>query len=259
MQRKLMDQNLLVLFLKGELMVNCSISKSVCLKSGMMFLLPKNLDASYKALKDTQMLICAVDQDMKLCYRYSLDQLRHSLSLSIISNPALGESKFLCSLPLNPIIKEFVHAINDCLSEGISCLHFQQIKREELFLYINACYSPDELLLFFRSILNKNEDFRDFVFANYKEIHDVRDFAEKANMSVRTFSRHFKDTFNDTVQHWLLTRKAEAILYDIVNTEESFADISEKYEFSTPSYFSNFCKKYFGKTPALLRKNGNMT
>ena len=74
-------------------------------------------------------------------------------------------------------------------------------------------------------------------------------------MSVSTFSRKFKEAFNDTAQHWLLARKAEAVLYDIVHTNGSFKEIAERHSFSSPAYLSNFCKQHFGKTPATLRKH----
>ncbi|EJX00522.1 transcriptional regulator, AraC family [gut metagenome] len=116
-------------------------------------------------------------------------------------------------------------------------------------------YSLQELAYFFFPLLNVHSDFQDFVYANYRDIHDVKELAEKANMSLSTFTRRFKDTFNDTAQNWLTARRAESVLYDIVKTGLTFTEIAEKHEFSSSAYLTFFCKQHFGKTPATLRKN----
>ena len=134
--------------------------------------------------------------------------------------------------------------------------HYHQIKREELFMYLRAGYTKEELAMFFSPVLGKNLDFKDFVLTHYKQIFDVREFAQKANMSQSTFNRRFKESFNDTALKWLLARKSESILNDIVKSDLTFAEISEKYRFSSPSYFVTFCKKHYGKTAAVLRREG---
>lgn len=179
---------------------------------------------------------------------YSLKQLDKYV-------PENQEKRFY-SLSFDERIESFVNLIVMALSDGLSCTHYHQIKREELFMYLRAGYTREELAMFFSPIIGTNIDFKDFVLTHYKQIYDVKEFAEKANMSQSTFNRRFKETFNDTALHWLLARKSESILNDIVKSDLSFAEISEKYRFSSPSYFVAFCKKHYGKTAAELRKNG---
>lgn len=99
-------------------------------------------------------------------------------------------------------------------------------------------------------------EFRDFIFENFRDTPDVNLLAEKANMGVRTFTRKFKETFLESPHKWILARKAEFIENDIVRSNLSFNEIANKYNFSSPAYLSNFCKKLWGKTPTDMRKHG---
>lgn len=79
-------------------------------------------------------------------------------------------------------------------------MHYHQIKRDELFLYLRAGYTKEELAQFFYPILGRDLDFKDFILTNSRKIFDVKDFATQANMSLSTFNRRFKETFNDTAK-----------------------------------------------------------
>lgn len=239
-------RSVLSFLLKGKVIIRYGISQQIILEEGQLFLLPVNVQYDYEAVEDTEVLHCVITANMRMCTRHSMKQFNEYL-------PA-KKQKVLYYLEVDERIRVFIHHLANCLHDGLSCLHYQQMKREELFLYLRAGYSREELALFFYPLLGKDIDFKDFVLANYKNVHDVKDFAEMANMSVSTFSRRFKDTFSDTTQHWLIQRKAEEVLNDIVKSDLPFMEISDKYNFSSPSYFVSFCKTQYGKTAAELRK-----
>lgn len=247
--RNYLDFTLLVFLYEGEVEINYGIDGKLNLKAGNVFLLPKNLEIKITAGKsDAKALLCKFNTEIKMCSMYSLKQLDKYVPENL--------EKRLYSLSFDERIESFVNLIVMALSDGLNCTHYHQIKREELFMYLRAGYTREELALFFSPIIGRNIDFKDFVLSHYKEIYDVKEFADKANMSQSTFNRRFKESFNDTALHWLLARKSESILNDIIKSDLTFAEISEKYRFSTPSYFVAFCKKYYGKTAAELRKDG---
>lgn len=247
--RNFLDFTLLVFLYEGEVEINYGIDGKFYLKAGNVFLLPKNLEIKITAGESAaKALLCKFNTDIKMCSMYSLKQLEKYV-------PENQEKRIYC-LSFDERIKVFVNLIVMSLSDGLSCTHYHQIKREELFMYLRAGYTREELAMFFSPILSMNIDFKDFVLTHYKQIYDVKEFAERANMSQSTFNRRFKETFNDTALKWLLARKSESVLNDIVKSDLSFAEISEKYRFSSPSYFVAFCKKYYGKTAAELRKKG---
>lgn len=243
------DYTLLVFLYRGNVEIEYGIDKKLYLKEGNVFLLPKNYEIKITAIGgDAGALLCKFTSDIKMCSRYSLEQLEKHLPKNI------GKQFFY--LTFDERIKAFVDLIVMSLSDGLSCSHYHQIKRDELFIYLRAGYTKEELAMFFNPVIGQDIDFKDFVLTHYKNIYDVKEFAEKANMSQSTFNRRFKESFNDTALKWLLARRSEDILNDILKSDLAFAEISDKYRFSSPSYFVAFCKKHYGKTAAELRRDG---
>ena len=250
--RKLQDETYLIYLQKGELLINYGIGKSARLSPHQLLLLPEKMQAVCIPANDAYAIACLVKgNDLKVCDSYSQGMLEKQIDEL---HETLSNNRFLCSLSCNEMIIQYFKTLKNAFDQGITCLNFQCMKRQELFLYLHMCFSLEQLVYFFYPIFGKDYDFQNFVVANFHDIQDVKEFAEKAHMSVSTFSRKFKDTFNDTAQHWLLARKAEAVLYDIVHTNDAFKEIAERYNFSSPAYLSNFCKQHFGKTLATLRK-----
>lgn len=191
-------------------------------------------------------MLCSFTSDLKLCSRFFIQELNSFL-------PSSSDVLFY-SIKIDDRISAFLSSLIDVLNDGLGCKHFHLIKREELFLYFRAGYSKQDLALFFSPILGDNIDFKDFVLANYKKILEVKEFAGVANMSLSTFNRRFKETFNDTAKNWLMSRRAESIYNDVVMSEISFSELADKYSFSSSAYFSTYCKKTFGETALELRK-----
>lgn len=245
-ERRFLNTTFLVILLQGDIEIRYEIDKYFTPQLGYMFLLPKNKQITIFARKATTLLLCSLTNDLKLCSRFSIQQLSHFISESTCQNP-------YC-LKLDIRLQSFFSLLVDCLKEGLGCIHYHQIKRDELFLYLRAGYTKEELALFFYPVLGQNLEFKDFVLMNSRKIFNVKDFALQANMSQSTFNRRFKETFNETAKNWLLLRKQEFVKRDVALSNLSFSEIAEKYKFSSTSYLDTFCKKYFGKTPKEIRK-----
>lgn len=245
-ERRFLNTTFLVILLQGDIEIRYEIDKYFTPQLGYMFLLPKNKQITTFARKATTLLLCSFTNDLKLCSCFSIQQLSHFISESTCQNP-------YC-LKLDIRLQSFFSLLVDCLKEGLGCIHYHQIKRDELFLYLRAGYTKEELALFFYPVLGQNLEFKDFVLMNSRKIFDVKNFALQANMSLSTFNRRFKETFNETAKNWLLLRKQEFVKRDVALSNLSFSEIAEKYKFSSTSYLDTFCKKYFGKTPKEIRK-----
>lgn len=245
-ERRFLNTTFLVILLQGDIEIRYEIDKYFTPQLGYMFLLPKNKQITTFARKATTLLLCSFTNDLRLYSRFSIQQLSHFISESTCQNP-------YC-LKLDIRLQSFFSLLVDCLKEGLGCIHYHQIKRDELFLYLRAGYTKEELALFFYPVLGQNLEFKDFVLMNSRKIFDVKNFALQANMSLSTFNRRFKETFNETAKNWLLLRKQEFVKRDVALSNLSFSEIAEKYKFSSTSYLDTFCKKYFGKTPKEIRK-----
>ena len=133
------------------------------------------------------------------------------------------------------------------------CIHFHQLKLQELFLLLRMYYTKAELACMFAPIFGADDDFRQFVLKHYKEFVNIKQFSALANMTPSTFQRHFKQTFKKPVNEWFMDLKSEQIIRDIKTSTKSINEISDEYGFSSLQYFSNFCKRQFGKNPTELR------
>ena len=191
-ERRFLNTTFLVILLQGDIEIRYEIDKYFTPQLGDMFLLPKNKQITTFARKATTLLLCSFANDLKLCLRFSIQQLSHFISESTCQNP-------YC-LKLDIRLQSFFSLLVDCLKEGLGCMHYHQIKRDELFLYLLAGYTKEELAQFFYPILGRDLDFKDFILTNSHKIFDVKDFATQANMSLSTFNRRFKETFNDTAK-----------------------------------------------------------
>lgn len=245
--RRYIDRTFLVFLIKGNMRMEYGVEVTVSLRPQNVFLLPKNFEASFRVETDSTVLLCSFTNDIELCSRFSLQKLSNSL-------PENAAKTGIFFLPFDRRLSTFTDCLVQALSEGLGCMHYHNLKRDELFIYLRAGYAKEELALFFYPILGNDMDFKDFVLSNYKNVCDVQEFARKANLSLRTFNRRFKETFRITPQQWLLDRRAESVLNDIQKSDMTFTEISDKYNFSSSSYFSAFCKKQYGRTANELRK-----
>lgn len=145
-------------------------------------------------------------------------------------------------------------SLSEYLDDGLNCAHFHKVKQEELCILLRCYYSPEELYMLLKFVIGNDDRFRDFVLRYYKDVNDVSAFAALAHMSVRNFQRRFKAEFKRPVLEWLNERRAEGILREICDTDTSISEIAWNHGFTTQSYFTTFCKHYFGKTPLDLRR-----
>lgn len=157
-------------------------------------------------------------------------------------------------LELVPMIQNQIESMCELLKGKEVCPHYYDIKTEELFICLTLYYPLNELYKVFSSLITEDLDFRSFVLSNYMYVHTVEEFAKLANMSRATFNRTFQKTFGMSTSVWLRDKMCEEIIKDIVLTKVAFSELAYKYAFSSPAYFTLFCKKRWGKTPNELRK-----
>lgn len=249
LQRQSLSVSLLVFIVNGSLELSTAgVVTSIKIRADEFFLLHKGGALIGTALENTELLVCVLSGNLKLCSQFSLQQLSAYVPV--------GYNYEFFPLQFTLRIHDFVRILVLALKDGLGCTHYHQLKRDELLLYLRAEYPKELLARFFLPIVGASTDFKEFVLTNYRGVKGIKELADRANLSLSTFNRRFKDTFNRPAQEWLTIRKTEDVLKDILMTALPFSEIAEKYNFSSPSYLNSYCKKHFGKTPSELRKNG---
>lgn len=239
------ERSVLVFVLSGKICVTCGSFHERIIKAGNFALFPKNTCIYGRAIEKSEVISCAFIHNIRFCNKYSVENLASDITDEI-------EYDFF-QLPIRERVNDFLVLLRDCLNDGLGCSHFHNWKVQELFILLRAYYSKDELANFFYPVLGQDIDFKDFILTNYTMIFEVSEFAQKANMTLATFNRRFKEAFHQPAHKWLTARKAERVLRDIKISNMSFDEIAAQYGFSSATYLATFCKQHFERTPSELR------
>lgn len=251
------SRSVLLYLAEGRLRIALGNFTPRTVESGMLVFLPKNIGFTGQTIDSCHFIASFFAGQLPLCNKYDLADLQHHVRQrsSKHSPPPRKFSQLAVCEELISFYSELCHN----LGEGLNCLHFHRLKQEELCILLRGYHSPEELYTLLKSVIGNSDNFKDFVLQNYLHVNDVGGFASLANMSIRNFQRKFKAEFKRPVREWLNERRAERILRDIRNTDKSIAEIAASYGFATSSYFTIFCKQYFGMTPSELRRGSKPT
>lgn len=242
------DRSVLIFLLSGEAAVTCGGYKDRPHKEGEVMLIPRNSCCFVKVKRECVIISCSFVQNIDFCNRFSFQNLIEFIPKDFTYD--------FTTLPIRERISELLTLLKHCLDDKLSCLHFHELMERELFIFFRAYYTKEELAIFFYPLIGKDIDFKDFILSNYLRIPNLQEFAAQSNMSLNTFKRRFQDAFGQPAHKWITERKAEWVYKDILLTDKPFPEIGQEYGFQSASYFSEFCKKHFGKSPQELRENG---
>lgn len=241
------EKSLIIMQLSGKILNVGNASKVRYVCSYMIYLLPKFATVFGRVEEDSCVMLCRIPDGFDRADRPYLMNLSEEL-------PDGFEYEFN-TLPAIPLMKDFVRLLAKAVMSGLDSREYLRVKRREFFYYLKSCFDRKDVAAFMYPLIGgKSVSFKDFVISNYMNFDDVGTFAESANMSVSTFSRHFKDSFGVSAYRWMDDRKAENIFKDIVCSEMTFTEISDKYRFSSSAYLVAFCRRHFGKQPSDIRK-----
>lgn len=238
----------IVFILKGHIQYNLGADRGKSLLGGNMLLYPSDVELNMQAQEKTDVVIVRLPVSEQLCDVYSFEKLLTEVSedMADFNN---GES----TLNINERMDIFLELLKDYVSEGLRCTYFFQIKIKEMLFVFRAYYPKEDLLRFFYPLLTSDMTFSEFVLKHKHEVRTVKEFAELSNYSLSGFQKRFKKVFGIPAHKWLNEHRSKSILHEINNSERTLKEISNKYGFSSQSYFNDFCKTNFGLTPGQLR------
>lgn len=246
--REDVERNTLVFVLSGEIDISTAGYVSQRIREKQMFLVCAGDSFHGKAVTDTSLMRCSFGRDMALCNRFSIDQLQ-----KIIPASCHPVAHGITLLPIHELLYKELEITCEIMRTGMSCIHFQRIRKESLFIELRGFYQKEELARLFEPILGMDNDFKDSVLQVYSQVETAQELIDKLNMSPTVFKRKFKETFGVSPRQWLLRKKKQKLIRDILMTNTTIAELAEKYKF-TVNYLTTFCRTHFGKAPTELRK-----
>lgn len=238
------EQNNLIFLLEGELLVNSEEYPNTTLERNQVILQPIGSLIELLAITDVEYVVYRFTQLPVICHS------RYEEILKWTEAPA-------ACVPLTAIPK--LRRLLDDLAESLEeptppCDNYLTLKCREL-VYLLMCYYPKEqACTFFHPISSYTESFHYFVMRNYDKVKNVEEFARRGGYALSTFRKQFKEMYNMPVYEWVLAKKREGILNDLLYTKQRVTSICEHYGFDSLSHFAHFCKDAFGDTPRSLRQ-----
>ena len=243
------QRSTIVFLLEGTILITCDEFTDKPLHSGEMALFPVHSCCYIKIVTPGRFVSCAFTEPLNFCNRFTFRNLYRHIPE--------GFRYDYTTLDIHSRLEEFLTPLAHYLEDGIGCTHFHEMKGQELFLLFRAYYSSEVLSTFFFPLLGEEMDFKNWIRGNYSRFLTAKEFAAETHMSTDTFKRTFKKVFRTTFHTWITEQKARLVYRDILMGELSFAEIADRYHFSSQAYLSTFCKKHFEKTPLEVRHSSS--
>ena len=249
-----MELPTLVFLLVGDMTVSTASAVGQAVSGGQMFLVSASDNFYAQATTDAQVLCCSFDRDISQCNRFSFDQLQRFM---LPRHAAARGGEKLTLLPIHNLLLRELEETRIALSSGLSCNHYQRLKKDLLFVLLRSFYNKEQLAALFAPMLSGDDnDFKAKVMQIYPHIKTALELMHELNMSATAFNRKFQKAFGYSARQWLIQKKKEKLFRDIVMTNITITELAYKYNF-TVNYMTAFCREHFGKSPTQLRNEWN--
>lgn len=210
-----------------------------------MIFIPPFTSLKARALSPLKLILLTFENNNSLYQKLNLDPQ------TITFNSVTPGFKIL---KINPHIQLFLSGVSAYLNDNINCFGLFLIKQSEFFFLLKMYYSREEIIDFLCSILCNKNGFKQNVLKNYTRDSSVSELAYKSNMSVKTFTRRFKENFGETPYQWLLKQNIREIRLKLADPNIQIKDIAFEFGFASASHFSNFCKTQMNESPQAIRE-----
>ncbi len=162
---------------------------------------------------------------------------------------ATGE--LYCAAGMNAAMEVIVHLLT-----RLSCVQVAQAIEEMFLMDFRREYSSEFIALGGQTY---HHDERILLVQQWLEIHfaqqiSLQQLADKANMSLRTFKRRFKEASGETPTQFLQILRLEQGKDMLRHTQKNVSQVAWAVGYEDPGHFNRLFKRHFGTTPAKWRK-----
>ncbi|MDF7818686.1 AraC family transcriptional regulator [Runella sp. MFBS21] len=235
------------LFLAKGTMHGYDGNKHFVLKSGEYCVVRKNHLARYNKLKEN-------DEFEKVSIIFDEHFLKSFQDKHKSSPTKFSSKEAFIPIKQNELIPNFVRSLMPYYNRsGKIDGTFADLKREELLLILLKL-QPELSGVFFDFEKPEKLNLKAFMNKNFKFNVSIQRFAYLTGRSLSAFKRDFKETFNDTPNHWLKERRLQEAHFLIDKKSKKPSEIYLDLGFEDLSHFSFAFKKQFGYAPTKLTK-----
>ena len=218
--------------------------------AGQMILVPMGLLIELRAEEELECLAFHFLPSIHLCARQCPEKPTRDFShLEMVPRTPV-----LTHLPFSRGVELWTKSILEYLQYSLADLRLFDVKLQELFLLLRMNYARRVQEEFLRGFHCKRSGFSCQVFKYHLSCRNVEELAEKIRVTPAALTRMFDDEFGVSPLKWLLQQRARHVYKDLVDSNLSLTEISERYYFSSPGYLSAFCRRMFGLSPLKIRR-----
>ncbi|SHF48088.1 transcriptional regulator, AraC family [Bacteroides faecichinchillae] len=236
------EENFFLFVLKGDVLVNSQEYAGTMLTAGEFILQAFGSKFELLVMNDAECIYYSFNQ-LELFCDFRFNYIMEKVPSPLIYSPLKITSELLCLL----------EGTKAYLCDPKVCRELLSLKRKELAFVLGYYYSDHDLATLVHPLSKYTSSFQFFILQNYKKVKTVEELAKLGGYTVSTLRRIFTNVFHEPVYEWMLARRKEGILDDLINSKISISEICYKYGFESLPHFSNFCKKSFGSSPRNLR------
>lgn len=238
------SSNLMLFILQGNILINSEEYPGTILHPEQAVLQAIGSKVELLAISDVDCIELRFNDIPSFCQQNFRDAIDFS-SAPITYTP----------LPFNRKLQLLISDLAEYLADPTPPCHvYLEMKCKELIYVMSNYYPPHLISNFFYPIVSYTESFQYFVMQNFAKVRTTEEFAHLGGYKTSTFRRLFRNLYGMPVYVWILNKRRESILNDLLNTDDRIGIISQRYGFDKLPHFSHFCKDSFGDTPRNLRK-----
>ena len=129
------------------------------------------------------------------------------------------------------------------------------LKLKELVILLVSSDSSGKVKEFFQTFLSPVEyDFKKTISAHLYEDISLDELAFLCNLSLSSFQRKFKETYNDSPAHYFKLKRLEKAAVLLKTEKLSISDVCYQSGFSAPNYFAKVFKAHYGVSPSQYKR-----
>ena len=161
----------------------------------------------------------------------------------------------ITKVPIDGMLNNFKESIN-ILIENPDLADEAMVKNKlkEFILLISKTQNAPSELDFLSAMFKINStEFRETIINNLYSNLSITEFASLCGMSISSFKRKFKETYNETPKKYILKMKLLKASEILKQKDQRISDIAYDCGFETISTFNRAFKTLYGKSPSEYR------